>query len=168
MNATVLTRPGTLRTTGFAIAALTLIVDQFVKWLMIGPLQLQTVREIKLLPIFNLKWAENDGISFGMFSAGSTAQIWLLVGVTGLVAAGVAVWMWREKRRGDVIALGLVLGGALGNIIDRARFGYVVDYADLHFGNFQPFLIFNVADAGITIGVLLLVARALLLGEKKR
>ena len=99
---------------------------------------------------------------------GSTAQTWLLVAVTAVVAIGVLVWMWRETRKGDVIALGLVLGGALGNIVDRARFGYVVDYADLHFGDFRPFLIFNLADAAITIGVLLLVARALLLGEKKR
>jgi signal peptidase II len=60
----------------------------------------------------------------------------------------------------------MILGGALGNIIDRVRFGYVVDFADLHFGAFRPFMIFNVADACITLGVLLLVARALLFGEK--
>ena len=82
------------------------------------------------------------------------------------VAAAVALWMTREKARGDVIALAMILGGALGNIIDRVRFGYVVDFADLHFGAFRPFMIFNVADACITLGVLLLVARALLLGEK--
>jgi hypothetical protein len=72
----------------------------------------------------------------------------------------------REKAKGDVIALALILGGALGNIVDRVRLGYVVDYADLHIGDFRPFMIFNVADACITLGVLLLVARALLLGEK--
>jgi signal peptidase II len=59
-----------------------------------------------------------------------------------------------------------VLGGAIGNIIDRMRFGYVVDYADLHIGSWRPFLIFNLADAAITIGVLILLARALLLREK--
>ena len=74
--------------------------------------------------------------------------------------------MTREKAKGDVIALAMILGGALGNIVDRVRHGFVVDFADLHFGDFRPFLIFNVADACITIGVLLLVARALLLGEK--
>jgi signal peptidase II len=86
--------------------------------------------------------------------------------VTAIVAAAVALWMTREKARGDVIALAMILGGALGNIIDRVRFGYVVDFADLHFGAFRPFMIFNVADACITLGVLLLVARALLFGEK--
>ena len=74
--------------------------------------------------------------------------------------------MWRERSRQDVVALGLVLGGALGNIIDRVRYGFVVDYADLHFGEWRPFLIFNLADAAITIGVLILLARALLLREK--
>jgi signal peptidase II len=61
--------------------------------------------------------------------------------------------------------LGMVLGGAVGNILDRTRFGHVVDYADLHFGNWHPFLVFNVADAAITVGVLLLVLRALITRE---
>jgi signal peptidase II len=74
--------------------------------------------------------------------------------------------MLRETKLGDVLPLGLVLGGALGNILDRSRFGYVVDYADLHFGTFRPFLIFNLADAAITIGVLIILARSFLLREK--
>ena len=64
------------------------------------------------------------------------------------------------------MALGLVLGGAAGNILDRVRFGYVVDFLDLHFGAFRPFLVFNVADAAITVGVLLLVLRAFFAREK--
>ena len=59
-----------------------------------------------------------------------------------------------------------MLGGALGNILDRVRFGYVVDFADLHFGEWRPFLVFNVADAAITIGVLIVLARALLMRDK--
>src|SRR3546814_4271194 len=74
--------------------------------------------------------------------------------------------MWREKARGDVLALGLVLGGALGNILDRVRFGYVVDFAAIHIGEWRPFLIFNLADAAITIGVLIPLARALLMRDK--
>ncbi|HEY0115440.1 MAG TPA: signal peptidase II, partial [Allosphingosinicella sp.] len=72
-----------------------------------------------------------------------------------------------EKRRDDAWGLALVLGGALGNIVDRIRFGYVVDFADLHFGEWRPFLVFNVADAAITIGVLLLLVRALLTRKEK-
>jgi signal peptidase II len=79
----------------------------------------------------------------------------------------VAIWLWREKRRDDAWGLALVLGGALGNIVDRIRFGYVVDFADLHFGEWRPFLVFNVADAAITIGVLLLLLRALLTRKEK-
>jgi signal peptidase II len=80
--------------------------------------------------------------------------------MTAAIAAGVAYWLTREKNRGDQIALGMVLGGALGNILDRIRFGYVVDFADLHFGEFRPFLVFNVADAAISIGVAILLLRA--------
>jgi signal peptidase II len=78
----------------------------------------------------------------------------------------VTVWLLREKRLGDILPLGMVLGGALGNIRDRARLGYVLDYADLHFGTIRPFLIFNVADACITIGVLIILARSLLSRDK--
>ena len=86
---------------------------------------------------------------------------WALVALTGAIAVGVAYWLVKEKERWDRFALGLVLGGALGNIVDRARFGYVVDFADLHFGEFRPFLIFNVGDAAISIGVVILLLRAL-------
>ena len=94
------------------------------------------------------------------------AQRWMLVALTSAIAIGVIYWIWREKRRMDVFALGLVLGGAIGNIIDRVRFGYVADFIDLHFGDFRPFLIFNLADAAISIGVVLLLARAFLFGDK--
>ena len=90
----------------------------------------------------------------------------MLVALTAGIALIVGVWMWREKLRGDVLGLALVLGGAAGNIVDRIRYGYVVDYADLHFGTFRPFYIFNLADAAITIGVLILLARAFLMREK--
>jgi len=118
------------------------------------------------MPFFNLRWLENRGVSMGFFHAGSDAMRWALVGMTTAIAAFVAVWLWREKARQDVLGLGLILGGALGNITDRIRLGYVIDYADLHFGEWRPFLIFNLADAAITIGVLILLARALLLREK--
>jgi signal peptidase II len=72
------------------------------------------------------------------------------------------VWIGREKSRADQAALGMVLGGALGNILDRVRFGYVVDFADLHFGDFRPFLVFNVGDAAISIAVVILLLRAFL------
>ncbi len=154
------------RLQGIMLASFVFIADQIVKFAMIGPLALQSRREIVILPQFSLTWAENRGVSMGFLEAGSDTQRWMLVGLTAVIAGIVAVWMWREKLRGDVLALALVLGGAVGNIVDRIRYGYVVDYADLHFGTFRPFYIFNLADACITFGVLILLARAFLMREK--
>jgi signal peptidase II len=153
---------------GLLVAAVAFVLDQLAKWVVTVPLSVATQpgRSIEIVSFFNLTWAQNYGISLSMFSDQSPTTRWILVAVTAAVALAVAFWMTREKAKGDVIALALILGGALGNIVDRVRLGYVVDYADLHFGSFRPFMIFNVADACITIGVVLLVARALLLGEK--
>ena len=152
---------------GFTIAAVVFALDQLTKWIVAGPLELQSVRQIVLLPIFNLSWTENNGISLGYLNAETEVGRWMLVAFTGAIAIGVAIWLGREKQRGDQIALGMVLGGALGNILDRVRFGYVVDFADLHFGAFRPFLVFNVADAAISIGVVILLLRAFLLRNER-
>lgn len=152
---------------GFAIAAAIFTADQFVKWLVAGPLGLRDQGDkLELLPIFDLTRTHNWGVSLGMFPATSLEMKLALIAVTGLIAMAVAVWMLREKALGEIAALALVLGGALGNIVDRARFGYVLDYADLHIGEFRPFLVFNVADAAITIGVLIVLARSLFMREK--
>ena len=148
---------------GYGLAALVVALDQLVKWWVTGPLELELVRQITILPTFNLTYLRNYGISLGLFQADSAAARWLLVALTAAIAAGVAVWIWRERVRGEVWALALVLGGAIGNIIDRARLGYVVDYADLHFGGWQPFYVFNLADAAISVGVAILLLRAFLM-----
>jgi signal peptidase II len=152
----------TLRTRSFIIAAAIFITDQIMKALVLGPFGLRVEGDsLELLPIFNLTLVHNEGISLGLLQASSDAMRWGLVAVTGAVSLFVASWLWREANRLDALGLSLVLGGALGNLVDRVRYGYVVDYADLHFGAFRPFLVFNIADAAITIGVLVLLARAL-------
>lgn len=156
------------RALGYGLALAIFLLDQLTKWIVIGPLDLRQRLKIELLPFFDLTWVENRGVSMGFFTAGSPLGQWLLVALTSAIAAAVGVWIWREKVRGDVVALALVLGGALGNILDRMRYGYVADFADLHFGTWRPFLVFNVADAAITIGVLLLVLRALLTREGRK
>ncbi|MDL2340792.1 MAG: signal peptidase II [Pseudomonadota bacterium] len=151
------------RSFGFMVAALVFAVDQLTKWIVTGPLALRQIGDqIVLLPIFNLTYTENLGISLGLLTASSDAARWLLVAVTAAIALGVAFWIGRERNRVDQAALGMVLGGALGNILDRARLGYVVDFADLHFGTFRPFLVFNVGDAAISIAVVVLLLRAFL------
>ncbi len=153
--------------TGLLVALALFIADQLSKLFVtqgLGIRYLGDVREV--LPIFALRFVPNYGISLGLLTADGTLQRWALVALTSAIAVGVAVWMTRERNRADQIALGCVLGGALGNILDRARLGYVVDFADLHFGEWRPFLVFNVADAAITIGVLVLLVRALLVRDK--
>ena len=158
-----------LRAQALVIAFLIFIFDQAVKWVVTYPLNLRGQPEwtIRITDFFNLRWVENNGVSLGLLSASSFWGRWLLVLLTGAIATFVTIWLWKERKRADSIALALVLGGALGNILDRVRLGYVVDYADLHFGEFRPFLVFNVADAAITIGVLLLLVRALLMRDGK-
>jgi len=148
---------------GFIVALAVFALDQFAKWLVTGPLHLnQLGDQLVLLPIFNFTYTENNGISLGLLNATNSVGRWLLVAMTGAIAVGVAYWIGREKNRLDQAALGMVLGGALGNILDRVRFGYVVDFADLHFGDFRPFLVFNVGDAAISIAVVILLLRAFL------
>ena len=156
-----------LRGQALVIAFLVFVFDQAVKWLVTFPLNLRGQPEwtIRITDFFNFRWVENNGVSLGLLSASSFWGRWLLVLLTGAIAVFVSFWLWRERKRIDSVALAMVLGGALGNILDRIRLGYVVDFADLHFGEFRPFLVFNVADAAITIGVLLLLVRALLMRD---
>ena len=156
------------RRNGLILAASIFILDQLVKYLVTGPIGLAYEGDSHyLLPIFSLTLVHNYGVSLGMLTADSAAMRWGLVALTGGISVFVASWLWRESNRSDVLGLGLILGGAVGNLLDRVRFGHVVDYADLHFGEFRPFLVFNVADAAITIGVLILLARALLVRDRK-
>ena len=153
---------------GFAVAALVFFLEQITKWIVLGPLDLRNVGLVEILSFFDLRYTENHGISLGLFQATSDAMRWVLVALTSAIAVGVGWWITREEKPGDQIALGLVLGGALGNILDRVRHGYVVDFADLHFGEFRPFFIFNVADAAISIGVAILLLRAFLVKERPK
>ena len=155
-----------MRLIGVVIAFAIYGVDQYIKWLMVGPLNLREVRVIELLPFFDLRWTQNFGVSMGMFEASSLEARWMLVGATALIALVVTIWMFREKLFGDILGLSFILGGALGNIKDRYELGYVIDYADFHIGEFRPFLIFNIADAAITIGVLIILARAFFMRDK--
>ena len=160
--------PGRSRVIGIALALLVCGIDRYVKNLMIWPLELRTKGPVEIVSFFDLRWVENYGVSLGMLTASSPEMRWGLVAMTSLIALVVLVWLLREKLLGDIGGLALILGGALGNIYDRSKYGYVIDYADLHFGSFRPFIIFNIADAAITIGVLIILARSLLSREKPK
>jgi signal peptidase II len=148
---------------GFAIALIVFGLDQLMKWLVTGPFGINELGDqLVLLPIFNFTYTQNNGISLGLFNAQTEVGRWMLVAVTSAIAIGVAMWIGREKNRVDQACAGMVLGGALGNILDRTLHGYVVDFLDLHFGEFRPFLVFNVGDAAISIAVAILLLRAFL------
>jgi signal peptidase II len=157
------------RTLGFSIALLVFALDQLTKWIVTGPLQVNYIgAEYYILPIFQFTYTQNNGISLGLLNAQTEVGRWMLVGLTTAIAVGVAVWIGREKSRIDQAALGMVLGGALGNILDRTLHGYVVDFLDLHFGEWRPFLVFNVGDAAISIAVVILLLRAFLARKDHR
>jgi signal peptidase II len=160
--------PGRYRKLGFTAAIVAVLLDQYLKYFVTYTLGLADPlnEAVRLTPFFSLTWTRNFGVSMGFFQANSDLGRWLLVAMLTAISGFVTWWMWRERNRDDAFALGLILGGALGNIIDRVRLGYVVDYADFHIGEWRPFLIFNLADGSITVGVLILLARALLLREK--
>ena len=150
-----------MKTFGYGLAALVFLIDQLSKYWIVNIVRLPERGFIDVLPVFRLTFVGNIGVSMGLLQANSDLARWGLVAVTAVIAGTVAVWIAREKQRPDVLALGLVLGGALGNIVDRVRFGYVVDFLHV-FWRDHNFWVFNVADAAISIGVLLLLARALM------
>jgi signal peptidase II len=155
------------RTIGAALAFALFALDQLLKYWVTGPLGINRISDVlEILPFFDLRYTENYGVSLGMLTATSDTMRWALVALTGGIAVVVTVWMMRETRLGDILPLALILGGALGNIRDRFQHGYVIDYADLHFGEFRPFLIFNLADAAISVGVVIMLARAFLVRDK--
>lgn len=154
------------RAVGAALAFGLFGLDQLLKWWVTGPLGINRVGDVMdIVPFFALRYTENYGVSMGMLTATSDTMRWALVALTGAIAVVVTVWMMRERKFADIIPLALILGGAMGNIRDRFQLGYVVDYADLHFGEFRPFFIFNLADAAISIGVAIMLARALFVRE---
>jgi len=127
---------------GFAAAGVLFLADQLSKWAVTKPLGIDSLGDSKTITsFFDLRFVPNIGISLGLLPADGHLTRWALVLLTGAIAVGVAIWMTREKNPADQVALGFVLGGAIGNILDRIRLGYVVDFCDLHIGEWRPFLL---------------------------
>lgn len=150
-----------LARTAYLIAVFAVLIDQISKSFILNVVELNHIGQQKVLdPFFNLTFVENRGVSFGLFRADADLGRWALVLVLGAVAIGMAVWARKVSRPLMAAALGLVIGGAVGNLIDRARFGFVVDFLDFS-GLYFPW-VFNVADSCITVGVALLLLDSLL------
>lgn len=139
----------------FGLALFIVIFDQLTKAWIISGIDLREMGQVTVLPpIFNLTWVENRGVSFGLFGDGSAR--WYLSAFSIVVAGALAWWALKADRRLLITAIGLVMGGAIGNVIDRIRFGFVVDFLDFSGTGFFPW-VFNVADSAISIGVVLLI-----------
>ena len=98
----------------------------------------------------------NRGVSFSLFQAGSAEGVWFLIGLTSLIVVAILIWLFKTREKFIHVALGLVMGGAIGNIIDRFRYGAVIDFLDFHWEALH-WPAFNVADTAITVGVALIV-----------
>lgn len=145
---------------GLASALVVLVADQASKWWILEVLRLPELRQVVLLPVLNLTMVWNSGVTFGLMG-GFGAWGWLvLAGIALAVVAALGVWLWRAENRLVATAIGAIAGGAIGNIIDRIRFGAVVDFIHAHvdtrWGDLSWY-VFNVADAAIVCGVIALI-----------
>ena len=154
------------RTRWYLVAVAVVLADQLTKWLVLGAFRAGEVRE--LTPFFNMVLVFNKGAAFSFLAGAGGWQTPLLIAFALVAAAVVGVLIWRHsEQRLFCAGLALILGGAVGNVIDRLRFGQVVDFLDLHaFGWHWP--AFNVADSGISVGAVLLIIESFLGDEKKR
>jgi signal peptidase II len=144
-----------------AIAVLTLALDQASKLAMVD-FVLAPPRMIEVLPFFNLVLVFNKGVSFGVFNDGDGAwQAWILSALAVAICIGLLVWQWRHPEGHKALAIGLIVGGAIGNVVDRLRLGAVIDFLDLHVAGWH-WPAFNVADSAITLGVLVIIFAELL------
>ena len=145
---------------GLTVALVLLGLDQLTKWVVLALLDLPA-RPIAVTPFFNLVMVWNRGVSFGMLDALGAAAPWLLSGLALAVVIGLLFWLRQSEHAMMAIGLGLVIGGALGNVFDRVRYGAVVDFLDFHLAGWH-WPAFNLADAGICVGAGLIVVDGLL------
>lgn len=146
---------------GLVVAATVVVLDQLTKWAILTWLE----RAIALTPFFNLVVVWNRGVSFGMLHSDGALAPWLLSGLALAVVVALLIWLRQVEHPLPAVGLGLIIGGAVGNVIDRVRFGAVIDFLDVHaMGWHWP--AFNVADSAICIGAALLLVDGLLMHRR--
>jgi len=153
-------------TLGLGLGAATAVLDQASKYWLVHRSGLgETGGRMALAPFVDLVYLRNPGISYSMFELkGSAGQV-ILTAIAVIVSVGIVLWLTRAANRLTAIALGLVLGGASGNAIDRPLMGGVVDFVSLHAGGFYWY-VFNLADVAIVVGAAMLLYESLL-GSRK-
>lgn len=149
------------------LSVVVIFLDQLTKYWASHQLVLHIPRHV--LPFLNWRLMHNTGAAFSFLSETGGWHRWLFAALALAVAVVLCRWLWRmpAKDRGTAMAMSLVLGGAVGNLLDRLMHGYVIDFIDFHWGNWH-FATFNVADAAISIGVVLLLWFSLNSGQKNK
>lgn len=150
---------------GIVIAALVLALDQALKAWMLYVYDIIARAPVKILPFFDLVMVWNVGISFGMLAHGTLLSALLLALLALAITAWLIIWLGQADRLATVLGLGLVIGGAIGNVFDRMRFGAVADFFSFHWHGYA-WPAFNIADAAICIGVALLLWESMLQHRK--
>lgn len=132
------------------------MLDQLCKWYLLEIYAIGAKSPVEVTSFFRLVMVWNYGVSFGMFSEPGTASVGMLVGVAAVMVAIMSYWLLRANDRFTALAIGMIIGGAIGNVIDRLRFSAVADFFDFHIMHYH-WPAFNIADSFICIGVALLV-----------
>jgi signal peptidase II len=154
--------------TWIVVAIVVVIADQVTKWAIIEWVPLYD--RVPVNSFINLTHQKNSGAAFSFLANAGGWQRWFFVVLASTVSAVIVVWIWRIRREGQAllsVGLSLVLGGAVGNLIDRARLGHVTDFIQVWFGEWA-FPSFNVADAGISVGAALLIIDALFFSGREK
>jgi signal peptidase II len=137
---------------GFSAALITLILDQVTKLYSLFVYDLPVKEPVEFAPFINLIVVWNRGISYGLFQQNSEIGRWGLIVISILAAIGLSFWIRRTTAKLLAVSLGLIVGGAIGNVIDRLAYGAVFDFIQIHIGSWSWY-VFNVADAAIVAGV---------------
>lgn len=149
-------------------ATVIVVADQLTKWAIIQWLPLYD--KVRINSFINLTHQKNTGAAFSFLADAGGWQRWFFITLSTTVSVVIAVWMWRIRNDGHKVlmaGLALVLGGAIGNLIDRVLLGHVTDFIQVWFGSW-PFPSFNVADAGISVGAALLIIDALFFSGRQQ
>lgn len=149
------------------VALVIVIIDQGTKWAVIE--WIDKFGRVPINSFINLTHQQNEGAAFSLLADAGGWQRWFFVVLSAVVSVVIVVWLWRIRTEGPLVlmaGLSLVLGGAVGNLVDRARLGYVTDFIQVWFGNWA-FPSFNVADSAITVGAALLIIDALFISGRE-
>lgn len=138
------------------ISVIVIILDQITK--AIATAKLIMFDPVAVMPMFNFTLMHNEGAAFSFLSSAGGWQRWFFAGLASIVSIAILFWIKKltAQEKGMAISLSLILGGALGNLIDRVRFGYVVDFIDVYYGT-SHWPAFNIADSAISVGAVIMV-----------